>query len=77
MERKTEIKQAYKSLGRAHSLYDNMMLGTNAAGRLILKALLAGGLGLLCILAVRLASPVRWISSTCSHTYIISYISII
>ena len=38
MERKTEIKQAYKSLGRAHSLYDNMMLGTNAAGRLILKA---------------------------------------
>ena len=38
MERKTEIKQSYKSLGRAHSLYDNMMLGTNAAGRLILKA---------------------------------------
>ena len=38
MERKTEIKQAYKSLGKAHSIYDNMMLGTNALGRLILKA---------------------------------------
>ncbi|MBQ7371067.1 MAG: hypothetical protein IJW67_04160 [Blautia sp.] len=42
--------------------------------RLILKALLAAGLWRCCILAARLNSPVRWISSTCSHSYIISYI---
>ncbi len=37
MERKTEIKEAYRSLGKAHGLYDHMMLGTSAAGRLILR----------------------------------------
>lgn len=42
--------------------------------RLILKELLAAGLGLCCILAARRTSLVCWISSTCSHTYIISYI---
>lgn len=46
----------------------------NSIMRLVLKALLAAGLWRCCILAVRLASPVRWISSTCSHSYIISYI---
>ena len=56
------------------SFYNSGVRAFGLIVRLILKALLAGGLGLLCILAVRLASPVRWISSTCSHTYIISYI---
>ena len=35
MERKSEIKSAYKSLGRAHSLYDGMMTGTTLPGRII------------------------------------------
>ena len=35
MERKNEIKSAYKSLGKAHSLYDSMMTGTSIPGRLI------------------------------------------
>ena len=37
MERKDEIKSAYRSLGKAHSLYDGMMLGTTRVGRLILR----------------------------------------
>ncbi len=37
MERKNEIKLAYKSLGKAHSFYDGMMLGTTFVGRLIMK----------------------------------------
>ncbi len=35
MERKSEIKSAYKSLGTAHSLYDGMMTGTTLPGRII------------------------------------------
>lgn len=38
MERKDEIKSAYKSLGKAHSLYDSMMTGTTVLGRIIDKA---------------------------------------
>ncbi|MBQ6504051.1 MAG: methyltransferase domain-containing protein [Flexilinea sp.] len=37
MTRKDEIKSAYKSLGKTHGLYDGMMLGTSAFGRMILK----------------------------------------
>ena len=37
MERKSEIKSAYKSLGKAHSFYDGMMTGTTLPGRLIQK----------------------------------------
>lgn len=37
MERKDEIKSAYKSLGRAHNFYDGMMLGTTRLGRWMLK----------------------------------------
>ncbi len=37
MERKNEIKSAYKSLGKAHSFYDGMMTGTTVPGRLIDK----------------------------------------
>lgn len=37
MERKSEIKSAYKSLGKAHSFYDGMMTGTTFIGRLIDK----------------------------------------
>ncbi len=36
--RKNEIKNAYRSLGKAHSLYDGMMTGTTIPGRMILKA---------------------------------------
>ena len=35
MERKNEIKSAYKSLGKAHSFYDGMMTGTTLPGRII------------------------------------------
>ena len=35
MERKNEIKSAYRSLGKAHSLYDGMMTGTTLPGRII------------------------------------------
>ena len=38
MDRKNEIKEAYKSLGKAHSVYDGMMTGTSAIGRFIDKA---------------------------------------
>ncbi len=38
MERKDEIKSAYKSLGKAHSLYDSMMTGSTVLGRIIDKA---------------------------------------
>ena len=38
MERKSEIKSAYKSLGKAHSFYDGMMTGTTLPGRFIQKA---------------------------------------
>ena len=37
-QRKNEIKNAYKSLGKAHSLYDGMMTGSTVLGKLILKA---------------------------------------
>ncbi len=37
MSRKDEIKSAYRSLGKAHSLYDGMMTGTSFFGRIILK----------------------------------------
>ena len=37
MSRKDEIKSAYKSLGKAHSLYDGMMTGASFFGRIILK----------------------------------------
>ena len=37
MERKSEIKSAYKSLGKAHSFYDGMMTGTTLPGRFIQK----------------------------------------
>ena len=37
MQRKDEIKSAYKSLGKAHSFYDGMMTGTTVAGRWVLK----------------------------------------
>ena len=37
-QRKNEIKSAYKSLGKAHSLYDGMMTGSTVLGKLILKA---------------------------------------
>lgn len=36
--RKNEIKNAYRSLGKAHSLYDGMMTGTTLPGRMMLKA---------------------------------------
>ena len=35
MNRKDEIKQAYKGLGSAHSFYDGMIRGTTVAGRLM------------------------------------------
>ncbi len=38
MTRKDEIRAAYKSLGKAHSMYDGMMLGTTFTGRLVSKA---------------------------------------
>lgn len=37
MTRKDEIRNAYRTAGKAHSFYDGMMLGTTAAGRLISK----------------------------------------
>ena len=37
MNRKDEIKSAYKGLGNAHSFYDGMMLGTTRMGRFMLK----------------------------------------
>ena len=37
MNRKDEIKSAYKSLGKAHSIYDGQMLGTSRIGRFMLK----------------------------------------
>ena len=37
MNRKDEIKSAYKGLGNAHSFYDGMMLGTTRMGRFVLK----------------------------------------
>ena len=38
MNRKDEIKNAYKDLGKAHSFYDGMMTGTTVLGRLVDKA---------------------------------------
>ena len=38
MSRKDEIKSAYKSLGKANSIYDGLMLGTTRIGRFMLKA---------------------------------------
>ena len=35
MNRKEEIKEAYRSLGKAHNMYDAMMTGTSLMGRLI------------------------------------------
>lgn len=37
-DRKSEIKSAYKNLGKAHSFYDGMMLGTSLLGRLVDRA---------------------------------------
>lgn len=37
MERKNEIKAAYKNLGKAHSFYDGMMTGTTFVGRWIMR----------------------------------------
>ncbi|MBR1931226.1 MAG: class I SAM-dependent methyltransferase [Lachnospiraceae bacterium] len=37
MDRKEEIKSAYKSLGKAHNFYDGMMTGTTVMGRWVLK----------------------------------------
>lgn len=37
MDRRDEIKSAYKKLGRTHNYYDGMMLGTTTIGRAILK----------------------------------------
>lgn len=34
-DRKSEIKSAYRNLGKAHSFYDGMMTGSNAVGRFI------------------------------------------
>ena len=42
--------------------------------RLFLRVLLTAGFCFCCIQAVRQTSPVCWITSTCSHLYIISYI---
>ena len=37
MERKDEIRSAYRKLGRSHSVYDNMMLGKTWFGRAMQK----------------------------------------
>ncbi|MBR1812120.1 MAG: class I SAM-dependent methyltransferase [Clostridia bacterium] len=37
MSRKDEIKSAYRSLGKAHGIYDGQMLGTTRIGRFMLK----------------------------------------
>lgn len=37
MSRKDEIKSAYKSLGKANSIYDGQMMGTTRIGRFMLK----------------------------------------
>lgn len=37
MNRKDEIKAAYRSLGKSHSFYDGQMLGTTRLGRWMLK----------------------------------------
>lgn len=37
MNRKDEIKSAYKNLGKSHNLYDSMMTGTSVIGRMIDK----------------------------------------
>ena len=37
MERKDEIKEAYKGLGKAHNYYDGMMTGTTFIGRCVDK----------------------------------------
>ncbi|MBQ5995377.1 MAG: class I SAM-dependent methyltransferase [Clostridia bacterium] len=37
-DRKSEIKSAYKSLGKVHGFYDGMMTGSNAVGRFMDKA---------------------------------------
>ncbi|MBR0462378.1 MAG: class I SAM-dependent methyltransferase [Erysipelotrichaceae bacterium] len=37
MNRKDEIKEAYKDLGKAHSFYDGMMTGTTVLGRAVVK----------------------------------------
>ena len=37
MNRKDEIKNAYKDLGKAHSFYDGMMTGTTFLGRTLVK----------------------------------------
>lgn len=36
--RKTEIKNAYRTLGKTHNFYDNMMTGSTAAGMAVVKA---------------------------------------
>lgn len=38
MSRKEDIKEAYRSLGKAHSIYDSMMTGSTAFGRFIDRA---------------------------------------
>ncbi len=38
MNRKEEIKEAYRNLGNAHNVYDGMMTGSTFIGRLIDKA---------------------------------------
>ena len=37
MERKEEIKSAYKSLGKSHGFYDGMMTGTTVLGRAVVR----------------------------------------
>ena len=42
MNRKEEIKEAYRNLGNAHNVYDGMMTGSTFIGRLIDKAVWIG-----------------------------------
>jgi len=37
MERKDEIKSAYRDLGKAHGFYDGMMTGTSVLGRAVVR----------------------------------------
>ncbi|MBQ9065662.1 MAG: hypothetical protein IJ123_09475 [Blautia sp.] len=63
------------------SLYQLSLYSHNAnakawylAVRMVLMALMAAAAGFCSIPAHAGVCPVRWVSSTCSHTYIISYI---
>ncbi|MBR4462524.1 MAG: class I SAM-dependent methyltransferase [Erysipelotrichaceae bacterium] len=38
MNRKEEIKEAYRNLGKAHNMYDSIMTGSSFVGRLVDKA---------------------------------------